>query len=235
MIIPLLDDLQRDGCELVRGAIPADLVKAYLDALDAIYAQDRGDGTVALNDFAGRSGLRLEALFRQPELERRARDYLVRHRVLNGNMMSVAQAGRNAISGLNLHTDGIIQGSRGRTLAMWTTLHPCGVDAPGLAIVRAGEDRVLDHLRGYFPGKKLPGWHSTTEWNSTPAFSEEVITRAFTDVWKPVMQPGDVMLFTDWTIHGSNVRPGMTARRSAAVLRLRSMNLLQSLHYRLRA
>lgn len=215
------------GFALVRGAIPADRMKRYLSALDAIYAEQADDATgdVEIDPFRQRSGLEITDLFDAPALKAGARLILGHNETLNGTFMSVGK--EKAIPGLSLHTDGIIQGTDRLTLTMWAPLHPCGVDAPGLTVIPAAHGAVIDYLRGKFPGKKIPGWCSTAEWNSTGAFDVGAIRRTFGVPVSPVMEPGDVMLFTNWTIHGSNVTRAMTKRRSAAILRLRGVSLLE--------
>jgi hypothetical protein len=147
----------------------------------------------------------------------------------NGTMLSVQMNGRNSMQGISLHTDGIIQGTGETVLAFWTPLHECGVNAPGLAVVRAGKDQVIEHLRRHFPSKPIPGWCSETEWNLTDAFKVETIRESFGDAITPHMQPGDVMVFTNWTIHGSHVTPEMTGRRSAAVIRFVHISAMRAL------
>jgi len=228
--------LDKSGCVLLRGMIPVDRVERYRDALDAVYqrydespadfvefpeAKSVAQGDVSPKIFAKFSGVAIEALFDHPKLEEFMSSVLGPYLPTLHTFMSVGSQGK-AIPGLNLHTDGIIQGTDNFVGCLWAPLHPCGIESPGLSVVPAPRQAVLKYLQRKFPEKKIPGWSSTTEWNDTKAFEISAITAEFGDIWKPCMNPGDVMAFTNWTIHGSNVAPAMTRRRSAAILRLMS-------------
>ena len=150
-------------------------------------------------------------------LERTSRALLGTYTVYNWTFMEDSPR-------IGLHTDGIIQSTTDKVLCMWVPFDPCGVDAPGLAIVPAGRRRVINYLRRHFHGKKIPGWSSSShEWNETPAFRPETIREEFGDLVYPVMNPGDVVLFTNWTIHGSHVTTAMTKKRAAFVYRIRAL------------
>lgn len=220
-------EIEQFGCTLIPGAIPAETVVRYRDALDQIYASSTGSGDVDAATFAAQTALPLERLFGTPLLSRIAREMLRHPTAFNGTFMSVSGKQANSTPGIGMHTDGIIQGTRQNILCMWAPLHPCGESAPGLALVKAGRDQVLAYLRRHFPGKELPGWHSETDWSSTAAFTEDALRREFGEPWKPVMHPGDVLLFTNWTIHGSHITAQMMGRRSAAIYRLHRKRLLQ--------
>ena len=216
----IVADIERQGFALLRQVISPRLASDYLAALNCIYAsRNDTNGDVTPEDFKAASGLALERLFNQRELTRAARLLVGRNESVLSTFMSVGH--EKAIPGLGLHTDGIIQGTAELTLTMWTPLHTCGIEAPGISVVAAAEGQVLEYLRKKFPDKKIPGWCSTTEWASTGAFTLDAIRSAFGEPYCPTMDPGDVMLFTNWTIHGTNVRPGMANRRSTAILRLR--------------
>ena len=215
----IISSVQERGFALVRGVIDQARAAQYLAALDAIYAKrDDTNGDVLPNDFAAESGLTLNGLFDNQVLTAAARRMLGPTMPVLSTFMSVGK--QKAIPGISLHTDGLIQGTKYLTLTMWAPLHDCGVDAPGLIVVPGSTEQVLRYLRTKFPGKRLPGWSSGAEWNDG-AFDLDALRAEFGEPLFPVMAPGDVMVFTNWTIHGSNVRPGMEKRRSAAILRLR--------------
>lgn len=229
-------ELNESGFVLLRGAIPAGTIARYRDELDALYAGTDGNGDIPSTDFTAKAGLKFEALFDQPELRHVARASLGRHYVpMNGTMLSVSLHARNAMPGISLHTDGLIQGSDRTVLVFWAPLHECGIEAPGLALVRAGRDDVLGHLRQHFPDRAIPGWHSSTEWNDSPAFRLETIRERFGEPSTPVLQPGDVIAFTNWTIHGSHVTPQMTGKRSAAVIRFIGISAMRALRAQIRS
>ena len=225
-----------NGFVLLRGAVPAHKVQRYREALDAIYRQydvSPGDfaafpaaqveairqGDVSPSIFAALAGFTLEEYFRGRTLRALVKAEIKRAVPDLSTFMTVSPKPDFAIGGLALHTDGIIQGTAASVIALWSPLHACGVDAPGLAVLPASKERVIDYLRRKFPDKTIPGWCSTTEWNDTGAFDAMTLRDEFGDPWTPAMQPGDVMIFSNWTIHGSYVTPAMTKRRSAAIMR----------------
>ena len=80
-----------------------------------------------------------------------------------------------------------------RLLTCWLPLDPCGLDAPGLEFVR----RPLAALLHF------------TE------LDDEALRRRFApeDFWAPAMEPGDVVLFLDGTLHRTFVQPHMRRDR----------------------
>ena len=85
-------------------------------------------------------------------------------------------------------------------LTVWAPLDCCGVDAPGLEFVR----RRLDSLLHF------------TE------LTDAEIRRRFPaeDFWAPAMEPGDVAVFLNGTLHRTYVQPGMTNARISVEYRL---------------
>lgn len=227
--------LSEHGCALVRGTLDHDQAIGYREALSSVYRKhsDRPDlfppevarGDVVPSVFKAASGLAMDDLFSISLLGDIARGVLGAYCPAQSTFLTTAPRGDHAIRGLQLHTDGIIQGTEQLVVSMWAPLHACGVEAPGLSVVKAPKEAVLDYLRQMFPGKRLPGWRSDTEWDSTEAFRRNVVESRFGPIWSPEMAPGDVLLFTNWTIHGSNVTPEMTRARSAAIYRLRGKTL----------
>jgi hypothetical protein len=232
----LHEALEESGAALIRGAVPPDVVRVYLDALNEIYAlyeaRDlrlnccrpnevaavaRGDVTAGVLERV--AGLSIEKYFANRGLGRFLRLCLPVRRPTLETLMTVSPVPGKAIPGLQLHTDGIIQGTTKAVLVMWSPLHPCGVDAPGLRVVLAGRMAVRDYLRKSFPDRPIPGWCSSTEWASTGAFDEDRLRQVFGSPWAPEMQAGDVMVFTNWTIHGSQFGPELTKPRSAIIQR----------------
>jgi len=237
--------LYAHGCVLLRGAIPNQKVIAYRDALESIYerydhalidpnvkrdfdefSKDEFDGVsrgdVSPQMFAKFSGLDVVRLFADRKLEEVFSRTMGGYQPVLTTFMSVAPSAAHSSTGISLHADGIVQGTDRFITCLWTPFQPCGVDAPGLAVMTVPREKVLAYLQYKFPTRQIPGWSSMTEWNDTGAFEVKELFRAFghDKLWNPAMEPGDVMLFTNWTIHGSNVTRSMTKRRSAAILRL---------------
>ena len=219
------------GVVLLRHSIQPDVVTRYRDALASFFRDDRdnrlGDisaeertaldrGDVLPATFLRYSGLDLAEYF--VPLHELAQRVLVKPNLYNQTFLTVQADSTNP--GLNPHTDGIIQGTTDAVLAFWSPMRSCGVDAPGLSIFPASREKVLAYLRRSFPDKQIPGWYSTTEWERP--FHPDNVCREFGPPWCPEIHSGDVMIFTNWTIHGSHVRPTMANPRSAIVQRWRS-------------
>lgn len=226
--------LDRYGAALIRGAVPKETVQRYRDGLDRLYrlhregevtdipenerrALDRGD--VWPNALGKYIGLSFSAYFAAPFLRTIVDRVLVSAVPNNQTILTVEASPKALNNGIAMHTDGIVLGTAEASISLWSPLHPCGVDAPGLSLIPASRQAVTDYLRAKFPGKELPGWSSMTEWNSTGAFDEASLSAAFAPAWSPALEAGDVIVFTNWTLHGSQVRPEMKAKRSAIVQR----------------
>lgn len=214
----IVESINDQGFALARGALPLDLVARYREALDAVYERSESNGDVLPQDFTAASGLQMAGLF--APLLGTAKQLLGAYHDGQSVFMSVAVAQKNAMQGIPFHTDGIIQGTSNLVLSMWAPFHECGANAPGLAVVPASRRKVLAYLRRKFPGKRIPGWHSAEEWSSRGAFEAGALRAEFGEPYIPVLNPGDVMLFTNWTIHGSHITAKMNERRSAAIYRL---------------
>jgi hypothetical protein len=231
--------LEDHGVVLLRGAIPTERIAIYRNALDEVLARyEAGDvafrafdpievaqletGDVPPMIFRGLSGLTIEDYFATPTFRRLINRTLVNARSTLGSFISVSANLERSISGVPMHTDGIIQGTNKAVVAFWSPLHQCGVAAPGLRLLPASRQQVVRYLQEKFPTRSIPGWSSATEWNETDAFNISALEREFGSVWVPAFDPGDVVIFTNWTIHGSFVTPQMDSRRSAAILRWES-------------
>jgi hypothetical protein len=84
-------------------------------------------------------------------------------------------------------------------LTCWIPLVPCGYDAPGLEFVATSPNVVL-------PPSAL------TETSVRSTFPQEHLV-------KPVMKPGDVVLFQSNVLHRTYVTPGMQSDRTSIELR----------------
>ena len=81
----------------------------------------------------------------------------------------------------------------------WLALTPCGAQAPGLELVWHRLDSLL-------PPTEL------SEERVRARFAAELFRR-------PVMEPGDVLLFSGGTLHRTHVEPHMDADRTSIELR----------------
>lgn len=104
------------------------------------------------------------------------------------------------------HQDAAFMGSDVTVVNCWIPLVPCGVEAPGLEVVVAGGREVL--ATGGQGGKGGAIYDAID-------LSEERVVRAFgiETLWHPAFELGDVLLFTNFTIHRTYVRPEMAENR----------------------
>jgi ectoine hydroxylase-related dioxygenase (phytanoyl-CoA dioxygenase family) len=229
--------LSENGYCVLRNAVPAPQVARYRDAIDAIHKRfleeperfnaeevaQIGHGDIPPHPLS-LFGLRLETFFDFPHLEPFLRKWLIQFEHYNFSLISTsALPGRFAENRIGLHTDGVIQGTQEYVVSFWSPLQPCGRDAPGLAIIPASRRQVVAYLRKSLPDKRIPGWHSAEEWNATDTFNPKKLERHFSLLVAPELCPGDIVAFTNWTIHGTHVTSAMTGRRSAIVMRWRQI------------
>jgi hypothetical protein len=102
------------------------------------------------------------------------------------------------------HQDGAFLGQEVRTVNVWLSLSDCGVDAPGLDIV--GER---------LPGLVESGTHGAAFHWSVGRGVVANLTQQGIPVVSPVFRPGDAMLFDQFMLHRTAVRPEMTKNRYA--------------------
>lgn len=89
-------------------------------------------------------------------------------------------------------------------LTCWLPLVPCGDDAPGLEFITVPINELL-------PPNALPDQSLRS-------------THAAEKFWKPLMQPGDVLLFRSGVLHRTHVTPAMRSDRTSIELRFVGAN-----------
>jgi hypothetical protein len=130
-----------------------------------------------------------------------AREYLGGRPVLSANKCTLRRVDLDATG--SWHQDGAFLGRHVRALNLWLGLTPCGVDAPGLAIVpRRYEDIVETGSSG-----------SHFDWAAAP----DVVVEAAGDagIVRPTFDAGDLLLFDEMLLHSTTVDPSMTRPRHA--------------------
>jgi hypothetical protein len=110
---------------------------------------------------------------------------------------------------LPFHRDQTVIGSR--LLNIWIPLVACGRDAPGLEIVAGSDSRPLDPADPLAAG--LVERARLDEASVLAAFPAEAL-------WRPVLSPGDALVFSGETIHRTHIAPGMKRPRASIDLRL---------------
>ncbi|MET0826028.1 MAG: phytanoyl-CoA dioxygenase family protein [Acidimicrobiales bacterium] len=103
------------------------------------------------------------------------------------------------------HQDGAFLGDDVRTVNVWLTLSPCGLDAPGLDVV----PRRIEHLLE-------TGTHGARfDWSVGHGLAEAEAAAHDTTILRPTFEPGDALLFDQLFLHRTAVSPDMTRVRYA--------------------
>ncbi len=113
------------------------------------------------------------------------------------------------------HVDATPHGTSRFAVNLWTPLQECGVDRPGLqaAVLPFEEARARS---GYDPrsGRFDPA--------AVSRLCDDGAVLAGVPIFAPIMRPGDVFVFTHWTIHATYMTSDMTRSRLSAELRFES-------------
>jgi hypothetical protein len=148
------------------------------------------------------------------------------YRTGTDNLMTVWSPSRekkaNTSDGVDLHTDGMYFNDSRYGLTVWIPCDPCGRDAPGLEVVLAGHKEVREYT-GFDSQRTVP---ANAKWNwhhySDGVFVEKQLREHFPpERWlAPQFSPGDVMILSNWALHGTYRKSGMTRSRSAIQVRV---------------
>ncbi len=200
---------EADGAVHLRGVFDLALIERLSAAAQAIIAQrpsfDRPKLPVRDIIIDGVPG---DVALMAPAILDIARVYFGREPVPCGisNVRRMLPDGRP----LHFHQDETILGHR--LLNIWVPLTPCGVDAPGLEVVRGSFESLLE--TDSIPDSPLiADRHYIPEQRVLDRFpSDALYTAAF--------EPGDAMVFAGSTIHRTHLTPGMSRPRFSVELRL---------------
>lgn len=144
-----------------------------------------------------------QILLQQNSLRHLLRAYFgSRAAVFAGYSMPRRQSPDAPEKALSFHQDYEFLGSFTSGINLWTPLTPAGNDAPGLEL-------WLD-----LPQTPILHFGQTSEDRLA------TLLRLPEGRWRPVMAPGDVLLFTPYTLHRSLIEPGMTQARYSYEFRL---------------
>lgn len=114
---------------------------------------------------------------------------------------------------LNWHADAQPHGGNWYTINLWTPFDACGLDRPGLQTAVLGHEEASS-LSGYEPETGQCNAEARLSFNS----EGHVVDRA--TKFAPIMNPGDIFVFSHWTPHSTFVTPEMQMSRMSAELRL---------------
>lgn len=124
---------------------------------------------------------------------------------------------------LSPHVDAMFHQHDVLGINFWTPLTPAGGDAPGLAVVPASVEEIKAHLaydeHGYERRADDHGQmhHFRYDRLAPDAMEASGMTARFE---RPVLQPGDVLAFTNFTIHATAIAPAMTRPRTSIEVRV---------------
>lgn len=110
------------------------------------------------------------------------------------------------------HQDSQFLGVSANCVNIWTPLVPCGEDAPGLELILKPMRQIL----------ATPGGQATDgQGYASIDLGLERIQQLFpaTSFWHPILEVGDVLLFTHMTIHRTYQLPTMTKPRFSLEIR----------------
>lgn len=220
----------RDGCLLVRGAVPSDEALRLAERIDRAFSdrdtiEDGGsvsepiyeefdpvepfalterkwirDGGGVLAADCPSLMFELLDMFERIGLRDVVNAYLGERSALSLNKSTLRKALPDA--GGAWHQDGAFMGDV-RALNIWLSLSHCGDDAPGLDIVPRRLDKIVPTGTddAIFP------------WSVAPAEAERVAGED--GIVRPVFEPGDMLLFDELCLHSTALEPEMSKTRFA--------------------
>ena len=116
------------------------------------------------------------------------------------------------------------------TVNFWIPFEACGADRPSLGVVCAPFADVLSFC-GYNgrDDADATGWHfgcfdsiMWLLWHNNPDSLERLRENFTGRIWTPCYDYGDAMMISNWTLHFTHARAGMTMRRENVELRFQS-------------
>ncbi|MEZ0373882.1 MAG: hypothetical protein ACAI44_32625 [Candidatus Sericytochromatia bacterium] len=106
-----------------------------------------------------------------------------------------------------------------RHINCWLPLVPCGIDAPGIAVVPSGLQDMLS---------KPSADNSAVARYGFPECAAYVASHSDA-LWQPALNPGDVLIMNEFAVHGSFGTPTMTKTRYNLELRFVSGDIPDTL------
>lgn len=216
----------RHGCAVVRGAIDRDMIERLREVTSAIYARtndvhvyepqivEATQGRVSAFDLIGNPTLKrfLDLVFAG---QRYGRESAAARRIMGGKRQQDWQPP------LALHVDSFFH-EFWFTVNFWVPFDECGIDAPGLQLLPINY-RDTRRYAG-FSRKPVHPFRDGTE-NSqyfpSDALSIDRLRQDFGDdcLFRPAMKPGDVIVASNWIVHGSYQTTEMARGRSSIEIR----------------
>jgi len=220
----LPDLLAQRGAVLIRRLLPPALCAEWLPRFERVYQETDQlfqSGAMSLKDrqqfyeighpvIQDKSDLALwawwQVLLQQHGLAHLLRSYFgPKAAVFAGHSLPRRQLPETPEVGLPFHQDYEYLGGFAKGLNLWIPLTPAGEDSPGLELWLDLPQAPILHF-GQPSHERLETLHRLPEGR-----------------WQPVMAPGDVLVFTPFTLHRSLIMPGMTCARYSYEFRLCSL------------
>jgi hypothetical protein len=216
----------RHGCAVVRGAIDLEKIARVREVTVEAYARTRATH-MHDKDIAEASGGRVSGfdLIAHPLLTRFLDLVFVGQRYRREDATSRRIGARASNEDwqapLELHVDSFFH-EFWFTVNFWVPFDACGVEAPGLQLL------PIDYrsTRRYTGFSRQPIYPKREDFENSRYFPTEVLSverieRDFGagSLFRPAMQPGDVIIASNWIVHGSYETAAMSKGRSSIELR----------------
>ena len=220
----------RYGCAIVRRAAPSGLLDQVRGAIDEAYKHttdvhvyDRDIKVITERALTGYE------IVGDPKLKRFLDLVYSGQWYLRKNATARRIEGTDRDQGwqepLPLHLDAQIHRFQ-FTVNFWVPLQDCGIDAPTLQFVPLDYIRTRDYSG--FTGRPLRSKEDFhLAYFSKDAFELDSIHAAFGEncLLRPAMKAGDLVIASNWFIHGSYRTPAMTKGRTSIELRFLGTDL----------
>ena len=132
-------------------------------------------------------------------------EYLGERPVLAVDKCTLRRVGLD--TGTDWHQDGAFLGTGPtmRTVNVWMALSHCGLDAPGLDVVPARLDEIVETGTD---GAQF-------QWAVGPGAVDRTVAAIGSSVYRPVFEPGDALIFDELFLHRTAIDDEMTKERHA--------------------
>lgn len=229
----LQEAIETKGCAVIRDLLPTDLLTAWRERIEYVFAY--ADEEFAANRLPPEL---VQNLFRFGNVHTRMldtqggvaysllHDMLLRTQIRNllhvffgpefANLLRFShprrQLAKDIQSGVPYHQDAAFMGAHYFALNCWTPLVSCGVDAPGLEVILDGRRKFRRPANADDTTKHPYDQMSFEEKEMRDCYGEDKF-------WRPALNLGDILLFTNFTFHRTYHTPEMTKDRISLEIR----------------
>jgi hypothetical protein len=213
------------GCAVVRGAIDTATMRDVATAMDAAY-ETASEANVTEHDLAKVTRGKLTGFelvegstFLREFLDCVYRDLAYRRLSVSGRRIQGIEFGKDWQKPLDLHLDSQFHQLL-FTVNFWVPFQECGIDAPSLQLVPI-DVKTTRRYSGFRGSLLRQGEPINFGLFKQGAFDVVAVKSAFGEdcFYRPVMKPGDVIVSSNWIIHGSYRTPHMKKGRTSVEIR----------------